>query len=296
MTPTSSKHEVLPRVTGFRIPELLRGWPYRVARIALAVTVLIAAEDVQLLHGIAYSLICFGLLIWCLFDRTSLTPLKMLAFTAGSVVFYEFLRYYFQIVDRIVPLKYDYVLENIDDRWLFDGTVCQTFAHQLKITWDVTLLYDGLGIAAIFWYGWLLTKAQQKAPRFIKALLIAYGVGPLFYFLVPACGPLYVNNSHGVGLLLLHGWPNCWPSLHLVTALLFFYYRPGGTTAIVASVFMVLGTAFTTLATGQHYAIDLLAAIPFSGFIWATIAGHQKLAAGLLFGVLMGAIWIHFAI
>ena len=135
----------------------------------------------------------------------------MLALTVGTVALAMCLRSYFHFVDRIVPLKYDYVLAEIDSRWLFDGTICHKFASTIDATWSVTLIYEGLGMATIFWYGWLLVKAQAKASCFIEAMIVGYAIGPLFYFLVPACGPLYVNNAHGVGLLLLHGYPNCWP-------------------------------------------------------------------------------------
>jgi hypothetical protein len=266
----------------------------RVARITLAAVVLITAENIQLLEGIGitYALICIGLLIWYIFDQTR-APLKVLALAVGIVAFSLCLRSYFEFVDRIVPLKYDYILSNIDTRWLFDGTVCQRLTSRMNITWEVALMYEGLGIAAIFWYGWLLTRAQQKAPRFIKAILVAYLTGPLFYFLIPACGPLYTNGN-GTGLLLLHGYPNCWPSLHLVTALLFVYYRPAGITATVTSVLMVLGTAFTTLATGQHYVVDLVVAVPFSGFVWAAVANRKQMALGLLLTVLVAGLCIHF--
>jgi membrane-associated phospholipid phosphatase len=126
----------------------------------------------------------------------------------------------------------------------------------------------------------------------LKSVVLTFTVGPLFYLLVPACGPIYATHDVGYNLVLLHGYPNCFPSLHVATALLFVPFRPKGGLAV--AVLFAAATAFTTLATGQHYVIDIVFAVPFAGFAWAAIEGRKRLAAALLFAVLCGAVAIHF--
>jgi hypothetical protein len=82
----------------------------------------------------------------------------------------------------------------------------------------------------------------------------------------------------------------------MTSALLFSCYRPSGKTASVAAILAALCTGFATLATGQHYVIDLLVACPFTGFVWAAVANRKRLAAGLFLIIAASALVIHLAV
>jgi hypothetical protein len=76
-----------------------------------------------------------------------------------------------------------------------------------------------------------------------------------FYLLFPAVGPSHVHYL---------GSPrNCMPSLHLTWALLLVVLSERRWLKYVMACFAAL-TAVATLTTGEHYAIDLVAAIPFT--------------------------------
>lgn len=93
--------------------------------------------------------------------------------------------------------------------------------------------------------------------RLLRALCLAALLSMPCYFLMPAVGPVHIGQPSA--------WRNCMPSLHLTWAsLLWLNARP---VWLRWSAFaFVLITAFTTLATGEHYVLDLVAAVPFT---WA---------------------------
>ncbi len=64
---------------------------------------------------------------------------------------------------------------------------------------------------------------------------------------------------------------DCMPSLHLAWALLLWIYS-GRWLRIPMLIFAVL-TAAATVGLGEHYAIDLVAALPFT---WAVCAVAQR--------------------
>jgi hypothetical protein len=254
----------------------------------LAATVLLPAAVTAQLHfgiGITFSIISAGLLAWYAMDVRNTIPVKVLALTVSIVALALVERQWFHFVDWAFPLKYDSILFEIDRRFLFDGTICQRLSGTAA-----TDIYEGLGLALIFWFGWLLVT-NCPTDKFWKCLVLEYVVGPLFYLLVPACGPIYAGQDAGIKLVLVHGYPNCFPSLHVATALLFIAFRPKG--SLFIAVLFALATALTTLVTGQHYVTDIVFALPFAGFAWAAIEGRRVLSITLLAIVLCGAIAIH---
>jgi hypothetical protein len=262
----------------------LYGGQFRFWGLPIAGVTLVAAVTAQLHYGIGitFSVIAAGLLTWYAIDTRNMIPVKVLGLTVALGLIE---RQWFHFVDWAFPLKYDSVLSRIDRRFLFDGTICKRLSG--TVTSDI---YEGLTVALIFWFGWLLVT-RGPAGKFFWSLMLAYAVGPLFYLLVPACGPIYTNHDAGFSLVLLHGYPNCFPSLHVTTVLLFIAFRPKS--SLVIAILFAIATAVTTLATGQHYVIDIVFALPFAGFAWAAIEGRRWLAALLLCIVQCGAVVIH---
>ena len=93
------------------------------------------------------------------------------------------------------------------------------------------------------------------------------------YWLIPAAGPRFTFPSYpsqepaiSAQALYIHGaFPNCVPSLHLTWALLSARYsRWRG----LMWTFVAL-TVASTLALGEHYAVDLIVAVPFTAvLVW----------------------------
>jgi hypothetical protein len=89
---------------------------------------------------------------------------------------------------------------------------------------------------------------------------------------------------------------NAMPSLHLAWALLclFYVHRLGIGMRILACTFALL-TAIATVASGQHYVVDLIAAVPFSFAVWIgtcdEMARFERISLATL-GMAFTLIWI----
>lgn len=116
---------------------------------------------------------------------------------------------------------------------------------------------------------WILERSN--------VLLCACSIAPSFalvlYVLVPGVGPIHAFSSAGAVLPFdaVSSLPrNAFPSLHLTWALLIAINARRPAWKIAAVTFVAL-TAAATIGSGEHYFVDLAAAIPFS-------AGVQYLA------------------
>ncbi len=109
---------------------------------------------------------------------------------------------------------------------------------------------------------WVVTRSKLL----LRACVLGVPLAFLFYMLVPAVGPAYTFTNWPVGGDVLQpamALPrNCFPSMHLTWAMLLAvntksYWRG------FFSVYSVL-MAVATIVSGQHYTIDILAALPFT--------------------------------
>jgi hypothetical protein len=93
-----------------------------------------------------------------------------------------------------------------------------------------------------------------------------------FYEMFPACGPVYAFSGFpwhipklvAPHVMRLNAYPNCMPSVHMTSALMFgFFLGRWRVGRWLGSVNVAL-TVLATLGLGEHYLIDLLAALPFT--------------------------------
>jgi hypothetical protein len=169
----------------------------------------------------------------------------------------------------------------------------------------------------LFWYRVLpsilmLVYAQQLVRRGKAALsvflafFLAGPVGIIFYNLVPACGPVYlfptqfpraVMTAVQVRELFLHpvavnGARNAFPSLHMAWALLAWWYGKGlPPWTRVLLLFFLAGTMLATLGLGEHYFVDLVAAVPFALMMQAGVAGIAPSDRRRFVPLLAGLLW-----
>lgn len=125
----------------------------------------------------------------------------------------------------------------------------------------------------------------ERRGQFVAALLLSSAAGFGCYLLVPAAGPRFTFPTwpwHEPAIaqpeaLFLPGVvPNCMPSLHLTWVLLAATYSRQRR---VMAVFVLL-TAGATLGLGEHYAVDLVAAAPFTiGVVWLVGRAARDLEA-----------------
>ena len=144
------------------------------------------------------------------------------------------------------------------------------------------LFYIGLPIIIAVVYTGLLPRNQRRSLASMIAFLITGPIGILFYNLLPAMGPIYVFQDGfpwqhftlaQVHKLFIEPMPmagprNAIPSLHMSWVLLAWWFARGLSPwrRVLAALF-VLFTILSTMGLGEHYFVDLVAAVPFSLFI-----------------------------
>ena len=184
---------------------------------------------------------------------------------------------------KLVPaVSYDNVLLAADYRLGYDFGLARALGQPLAIH----LVYAMLPMAVAIVYLLLDSDARK---RFGFAMLLAGVVGPLFYAICPAAGPIYVFGDAfpfhppavkavpfaAPGLTM-----NAVPSGHLAWALLLWWNsRPCQLGVRIGAGFFLLGTAVATLTTGEHYLVDLVVAVPFAVAVDAAVGRRWILAA-----------------
>jgi len=126
-------------------------------------------------------------------------------------------------------------------------------------------VYEALPVVMVL--TWIVE--QNRALR--RAMLLGGYLCFVFYVLMPAVGPGVYDwkaNLPVRGQMML--WRNCMPSMHFGWALLMARYTRNRLFAGFLWLFAVL-TAAGTIVVGQHYFIDLIAAVPYVLFVeWLT--------------------------
>jgi hypothetical protein len=132
-------------------------------------------------------------------------------------------------------------------------------------------IYNSMGLlpAVIFAAHIHLPKNRMNV---LKLNILNPIIGLSLYFLYPAMGPRYAFpdfpaipalNAHPTPLLV-SGLPNAMPSLHFAATLItFFLARPWRWLRWATGLYLVAMT-LAVLATGEHYVIDIIVAIPYS--------------------------------
>jgi hypothetical protein len=129
-------------------------------------------------------------------------------------------------------------------------------------------------LAVLAVYLWRASKTETW--RMLRvALLNLVGAVP-FYWLFPVCGPGYAfagfphtMPSHLQEVLSVAQLPNAIPSLHFSSALLIARFLWPWTGLRWFGIAFVVATAAATLGLGEHYAFDLVVAVPYTlGVYW----------------------------
>jgi hypothetical protein len=143
----------------------------------------------------------------------------------------------------------------------------------------------------ICWF--LVTRARNPRGSVVLAYVGEMVAGPILYAILPACGPIYAFGAHWLFApqvrpvaIKLAGMPNAFPSLHIGTALVFVFLAPGKLWRAISLAFLA-ATGLATLATGEHYVIDLVAGLAF-GFFAASVGYRQYRRALVYLGIVLG--------
>jgi hypothetical protein len=111
-------------------------------------------------------------------------------------------------------------------------------------------------------FGWVL----ERSLTMLRAVSLAPLLALIIYNLVPGVGPIHAFADTSGTLLpldaLAHLPRNAFPSMHLSWALLVALNARNKWWKLVAWAFAGL-TCAATIGSGEHYYVDLLAAVPF---------------------------------
>jgi len=165
-------------------------------------------------------------------------PLAMIAAGVGNTLLAGHLPY---TIDAQL-LRCDFGIAAAVENWTISHTRCHLI---LQVVYDALPLVLGVNL-----FG-------SNRRGLIRALALSILLAVPCYAMFPAVGPAHVGDIHAAR--------NCMPSIHLTWALLFWFYAPRWLRWPLAA--FVLLTAVATLGLGEHYALDLIAAVPFTALI-----------------------------
>lgn len=180
----------------------------------------------------------------------------------------------------IYPLTYDLHLAKIDAAF---GPVAQKAAHWLNTgpAWVKS------GTAFVYWLlsmlffpmvAWAMREGKIRTLHGWRTMILPFMIAWVCYLWLPATGPAYAfGAAYPANMLAVTDLPatlasvpvasrNAMPSMHLSGAIwvlmMVAAFRRKFLFAL-AAVFLI-GTAWATLALGEHYVIDLIVAMPFA--------------------------------
>jgi hypothetical protein len=160
------------------------------------------------------------------------------------------------------PLTIDGPLRAVDLALGLDGFAMTRWLVSHGCYFLVPIIYSSLPLLmALAW-------AVERPLVLLRASVIGALLAVPFYLLFPAAGPefAFANFPSAAAHLVPVGWMhprNCVPSMHFTWALLLALNISNRYWRWIFIVYALL-TALATVASGEHYFIDVLAAIPFT--------------------------------
>jgi len=218
----------------------------------------------------------------------------------GLVLFIFGVQHALNFAGQLHPRTFDLYLYTFDGSFGFQPSFALgRLLHRSVAIRDLCYLtYQTLPLAvALVYLGYIDPRASRPNWRLLQLFFATGIVGWLFYNFVPATGPLYAFPNafpHGVppGALALPidriavntEFPrNAIPSLHVAWVLLLWWScRPFGRWARAASLLYLLVTMIATMGIGEHYFVDLIAAIPFALMVEALCPSFAERRARVL--------------
>jgi len=202
------------------------------------------------------------------------------------------------LANLLYPKTYDLYLYLFDGSFGFQPSFLagRAMAASAVLRIAAVLTYVSLPFMMAVVYALRLPKNAERPSWDLIALFLLAGIGGwALYNLVPAAGPAYIFNGNfpwrtlpysALPRLFLEQVPlssdiprNAIPSLHMAWVILLYWSSKGFSRTL--RIFLALYTALTvlsTLGTGEHYLVDLVAALPFALFVHCVVSPDAKAA------------------
>jgi hypothetical protein len=206
---------------------------------------------------------------------------KLDTLIAGSIFGYSalFIAYILNLTTALHPRTYDLYLYAADAGYglpLCVWTAQFVGAHPLLLR-TCSLIYESLPLAVSLLYAYQRSGRRPLPVRVLPAFLGGGAAAYLLYNFLPATGPHYIfgaafpNALPAAAQAGLHLLPvgnvarNAVPSMHLACALLILWAcRPLGLWVRAAAALFLACTVLATIGFGEHYVVDLVAAVPYA--------------------------------
>jgi hypothetical protein len=237
-------------------------------------------------------------ILWMLVDQRDKTR-PLLVFALIINLFYgTALTFFLGREDSLLPWKYDFVLQQIDNALgLSAAAIAGFLVHGV---WRIPLLIVYQSLLPVMILCYFLQRSAETRGVVLRAYVTELIIGPIFYAVLPACGPIYAFGAtwlhptmESARTIRLSGMPNAFPSLHVATAFLFVLFARHRLGRVAATVFLI-GTILATLSTGEHFVIDLVAGLVFACFCGSVGCSRWKPAFVYLGTLCTWAIAIRF--
>jgi hypothetical protein len=220
----------------------------------------------------------------------------MLAPAAGMVFFVFSAQRALSFANLLYPKTYDLYLFTVDGSLGLQPSFIAGKAMAGSYIFRVACLlaYLSLPFVMALVYALRQPKGTERPSWDIIVLLMTAGFGGwALYNVVPATGPIYVFGDafpfhslpyHSLSRLFLEPIAvrpeaprNAIPSLHMAWVVLLYWSTKGfaRNLRIFLAVYLAL-TVVSTLGTGEHYFIDLIAGLPFALFVQALVSPGIK--------------------
>ncbi len=295
--------------------------PMILASLLLALTNFLAfihacssVMEILLLAGASVGIGCFLSLAWMALATASPRDRSFAPFGAAAILlaFCAAVGLFFRLTVILAPTTYDIALYQFDQSFGFQSSflVGQLLSALPLLKGLAHGAYVLVSAAIAAMYALQLRTGKPASGNIILPFATAAAVGWVLYLVYPAAGPIYAfgdlfpanppatSGLHLQSLALPAAARNCMPSLHMAWALLILwnsraYGRP---IRVLAAALLVL-TILATLGLGEHYAIDLVVAVPFAMAVEAACTTSVPLRrrvrlAPLVTGAALTSAWI----
>ena len=153
-------------------------------------------------------------------------------------------------------------------------------------------VYAVLVVALYALVGVAMRQRQVASLHVWRTLLLPFMLAGFLYAFLPVSGPVYTFfdlqfplampdplSVAASQVIVPPAYRNGMPSMHLVGALLAWALALGlrHRVAILMTSILVLGTIWATLATGEHYVLDLVAGLPYAAVLAVLLIFPQLL-------------------
>lgn len=178
--------------------------------------------------------------------------------TAAAYLFFIAIGVHIQTAFTHIGVTLDPMLLRADQTLGFDPiSFAKALAPHRFLMAALILAYVAMPL--MIGVAWIAEQDSIARRAVILGGLLCFG----FYAICPAVGPGHYDwTMHAAG----EWWRNCMPSMHLAWALLIARNARSWRLRALLWPYVVI-VAIATLASGEHYLVDLLAAIPYAALV-----------------------------